>query len=169
MRFFTLDGQVVSGPSPYEIATPWAGADIDDLQFAQTADVCYVTHKSYLSQKLERHSETNWTIVPVPLQDGPYQDIVTDGSTITPSGTGNVVPTMTSNTTPSGVAAASEEHTVGPNGFAWNAFDGEPEYRMELHIPSKPDAAIYVRFSEDCYGMLYPGDKRNRLPLGCQL
>jgi hypothetical protein len=116
---------VFSGPSPYEISTPWAGVDIGELQFAQTADVCYVTHKSYPTQKLERHSETNWTIVPVPLQDGPYQDIITDGSTITPSGTGNIVPVMTSNTTPSGVAAASEEHAVGPNGFAWNAFDGD--------------------------------------------
>jgi hypothetical protein len=124
MRFFTLDGQVQSGGSPYEIATPWTAADLADLQFAQTADVCYVTHKNYPAQKLERFAETNWTIVPVAFQDGPYQDIIADGTTLMPGGTGNIVPTMTSDSAPSGVASASKEVAAGPNGFAWNAFDG---------------------------------------------
>ena len=123
IRFFTLGGRVMSGPDPYEIASPWAEADVKDLQFVQEGDVVYVTHANYAPRKIIRNSELNWSIELVTFEDGPYLDIVRDGTTITPSGTGNAVPTMTTNTAPSGTASADSEASGKE---AYKAFDGNP-------------------------------------------
>lgn len=107
IRFYANGGQVQLSGAPYEIASPWAAADVKDLQFVQEGDVVYVTHKSYAPRKLQRFAETNWTISLVTFEDGPYQEIVKDGTSISPNGLGHLVPIMTSNTAPSGVASDS--------------------------------------------------------------
>lgn len=81
MRFFTNHAQVVSGPA-YEIVTPWAVADLTDsdgafaLSFEQSNDVIYIAHSGglYPLQKLQRFGNTNWTVTPVTLIGGPFQD-----------------------------------------------------------------------------------------------
>lgn len=62
MRFFKDGGVILSGGSPYEVVTPYPSADIDDVVFAQEADVMYLTHVNHPIQKLARYAETNWTI-----------------------------------------------------------------------------------------------------------
>lgn len=121
-RFFTLGGPVMSGMSPYEIVTPWPSADLHELQFEQEGDVIYVTHRIHAPRKLERFGETNWTITEPDIEDGPYLTIISDGTTLAPNLTGNIIPLMTSATAPSGVASASG-NTIGYP--AWQAFDGE--------------------------------------------
>lgn len=82
VRFYTSHAQVLSGMSAYEISAPWAVADLtaDDgtfqLTFEQSNDVIYIAHGSgtYPLQKLQRFSNTNWTITPVVLQNGPFND-----------------------------------------------------------------------------------------------
>lgn len=48
----------------YSIATPWPEGDVFKLNYAQSADVMYITHgeSGYAEQKLSRIGETNWTI-----------------------------------------------------------------------------------------------------------
>lgn len=120
-RFWALSGQVLSGGTPYEVVTPWLADDLDELQFAQSGDVIYVTHTRYEPQKLSRFGETNWTCAGVELLDGPYQEINTTATVLTPSATGDLVPSMTSATLPSGTASASTEHSA--TYAAWKAFD----------------------------------------------
>lgn len=82
MRVYTL-GAIVG--APYEKATPWAEADLFDLNYAQSADVLIVVHPSYDVREIARVTDTNWTITSLSL--GPT--IGTPANPVaTPSGAG---------------------------------------------------------------------------------
>ena len=92
IRFYTNHGIVLSGGLPYEIATPYAAADLTAadgtfaLDYVQSGDVIYLTHGSYPVQKLSRFGNTNWTIAAVSFTNGPFKDQNVDQSiTVTPS------------------------------------------------------------------------------------
>lgn len=46
----------------YEVKTPYREADLEELQYAQNADVMYITHRSYEPRKLTRTSDTSWSL-----------------------------------------------------------------------------------------------------------
>lgn len=46
----------------YEIATPYAVADLPNLKFVQSADVMTLTHKSYALRELSRTDHDAWTL-----------------------------------------------------------------------------------------------------------
>jgi hypothetical protein len=48
--------------SIYEIISPYAIADVPEVEYAQNADVMYLVHRGYAPRKLVRTSDTNWTI-----------------------------------------------------------------------------------------------------------
>lgn len=80
----------------YTLVTPYAEADLFDLQFAQSADVLYVAHRSYASRKITRTADDAWTITEIDFLDGPYLREQTT-ITITPSAvTGSVTLTASS-------------------------------------------------------------------------
>lgn len=91
VRFFTLDGQLISGGSPYEVATPYAEADLPLLRFTQSADTLYITHPNYPPRKLQRFAATNWQLNPISFIDGPYLPTNVTSTTITPSATVNSI------------------------------------------------------------------------------
>jgi hypothetical protein len=99
-----------------EVATPYLEADLFDLQFVQSADQMWITHKNHLPQVLTRTAHTTWTLAEFVFLDGPYDDINTSATTLTPAETGAVHPDMTSDTLPTGTAASSA-------GTAYLAFD----------------------------------------------
>lgn len=47
--------------SPYQIATPYAVADLPALKYTQSADVVTIAHPSYPPQELERTGDTAWS------------------------------------------------------------------------------------------------------------
>ncbi len=47
----------------YEVATPWSGADLFALNYAQSADVLTVVHPDYPAYDIRRLGQTNWQIV----------------------------------------------------------------------------------------------------------
>lgn len=79
LRFCTNHGQVLSGGSPYEIATPYSSADLTDsngtfkLSMVQSGDIIYIAHPSYPTQALSRLGNTNWTIAAAALTNGPFK------------------------------------------------------------------------------------------------
>jgi hypothetical protein len=89
VRFYTLGGQLLSGATPYEIATPYTTADLADLSFTQSADVLYIAHRNYKPRKLSRVGPTNWTLTAITTKDGPYGPFNTilglGATTLTPS------------------------------------------------------------------------------------
>jgi hypothetical protein len=99
IRFFTNDGQLMNGGTPYEISTPYAANDLQTLYFTQSADTLYIAHPSYAPRKLLRLGALNWSLATISFLDGPY--LLTNGTatTLTPSAnTGSVTVTASSTT-----------------------------------------------------------------------
>jgi hypothetical protein len=116
VRFFALRGVV---GAPYEIAHPWAAADIARLSFSQFNDVAYFAHPSYAQRTLTRSADTNWAFAEQVFKDGPYLPPDPQGTTLTPASYGAAHNRMTGLTTPSDTVASS----TGAAG-AWEVFDG---------------------------------------------
>lgn len=71
-----------------EIVSPYTEAQLFDIQFAQSADVLFTTHIEVQQQKVQRFSDTSWTITPITTVGGPYQPVNLDDTlTLTPSAT----------------------------------------------------------------------------------
>lgn len=78
-----------------EVVTPWATADLDQLQFTQSADVLYVTHPNYAPYAIARTGHTSWTCTALTFTEGPFLDDNPDSTTIAVSGTLTVGGTVT--------------------------------------------------------------------------
>jgi hypothetical protein len=53
---------------PYEIASPYAAADLAELTFVQSADVMTICHPSYAPRELSRLANDNWTLEVIAFQ-----------------------------------------------------------------------------------------------------
>lgn len=68
----------------YQIATPYHAADLTDatgrclLSFYQSEDVIYIAHPLYPLQILSRLANSNWTIAPATIVNGPFQTLNTN-------------------------------------------------------------------------------------------
>lgn len=98
IRFYKDGGIIESSPSvPYEISTPYAHTDVEDLHFAQSADVIYLAHPSYAPYKLGRTGHTAWTLTEVTFDWPPFNDVNETATTFTASAsTGSI--TITAST-----------------------------------------------------------------------
>lgn len=90
-----------------EVASPYLEADLFELQFVQSADQMWVSHRSYPLKVLTRTAHTSWTLDAYEIEDGPYDDINDTVTSLTPASYGSATPLMTSNTAPSGTASDS--------------------------------------------------------------
>lgn len=74
-------GALVGGETPFELATPFTEAMLDDMQFQQSADVIYITTGGAMPiQQLRRFALDNWTVGPVTFKRGPFMPLNTDAS-----------------------------------------------------------------------------------------
>lgn len=83
MRVYKDGGQVVyssggSAGSPFELATPWTEADLDDINYTQSADVLTVVHPSYAPRQISRTAHDAWTISTFVNTKGPFQEVNVD-------------------------------------------------------------------------------------------
>lgn len=62
MRFFRDQGQILSGMSPYEIAAPYAEAELWQINFVHSNDTMYLVHPSHKPRTLTRTGHTSWTL-----------------------------------------------------------------------------------------------------------
>ena len=98
-RVYKDGGIVVSGGNPVEFSTPYTTAQLDQIKFAQTADVMYIAHPSHAPRKLTRTSHTAWTINEVVLQRGAMLDQNLTTTTLTANNrTGTITITASANT-----------------------------------------------------------------------
>lgn len=61
-RFHTQGGTVLNGGTPYEVANPYAEADLFDIHYVQSADVLTLVHPNYEPRELRRLGATNWQL-----------------------------------------------------------------------------------------------------------
>lgn len=62
---FHIGGATLLDPAtnlPYQISSPYQGADLFDLHYTQSADVITITHPSYATHELKRLGATNWEL-----------------------------------------------------------------------------------------------------------
>lgn len=97
VRFYTNDGQLLSGGLPYELVTPYTAAQLQELAFVQSADVLYIVHKNTRPRKLIRNGPVSWTLSTVDNYDGPYIAANTTNTTMDWSAmSGTITITVTS-------------------------------------------------------------------------
>ena len=72
IRFYTNGGQVQSSGSAYEITTTYTHSQVNELQFAQNADVMWIVHPSHKPRKLTRLAHASWTIADEIFKKGPF-------------------------------------------------------------------------------------------------
>ena len=105
INFFTGDGVLLNGGSPFTLTNPFTLSQSKELSFAQTGDLLYITHKEVGIYKISRVAADNFTIIQFKPVDGPFQDANTDeneslqvesvnSSTVKISPTGLATPTF---------------------------------------------------------------------------
>ncbi|MBW6637194.1 hypothetical protein KXT41_25175, partial [Salmonella enterica subsp. enterica serovar Weltevreden] len=62
----------------YELAMPYAEADLFRIKFTQSADVLTLVHPAYPPKELRRYAHDNWQIVDITTKNGPFEDINVD-------------------------------------------------------------------------------------------
>ena len=72
----------------YTITSPYLEAELFDIKFAQSADVMYITHPNHEVEKLSRTGHTSWTLTDVDFTNGPFIDVNTTSTTLTPASAG---------------------------------------------------------------------------------
>jgi hypothetical protein len=65
IRFYTNGGQLLNAGLTYEIASPYAEADLYALNYTQSADVMTIVHPNYAPMELKRFGPTNWTLTAI--------------------------------------------------------------------------------------------------------
>jgi len=80
IRFYTNGGQVQSGGATYEITTTYLHTEVNELQFAQNADVMWIVHPSHKPRKLTRLDHDSWTIADEVFKQGPFLPVNQDES-----------------------------------------------------------------------------------------
>lgn len=74
-----------------ELTTPWTTDDLPYVRYDQSADVIIVTCYGLATKRIERRSETSWSLVDYKTSDGPFLVTTDDTISITPSAlTGDV-------------------------------------------------------------------------------
>jgi hypothetical protein len=68
----TVDGVRYLSNESLELVSPYPASVVDELRWAQSADVKYIFHDDYAPYKLERRGDTSWSLVKAFFTDGPY-------------------------------------------------------------------------------------------------
>lgn len=90
----------------YHVPCVYTETQRRSLRFVQSVDVLYLL-SSTRPRKLSRYGDYDWRLENINFVDGPYMPINETSTYMTPNGTGNVIPNMTSDTAPSGTAFAA--------------------------------------------------------------
>lgn len=111
---FELVGEDGSGYTAYttggtaepqvELVTPYTTGDVDALRYTQSGDVMFLAVRARAPREVRRLSATAWETVEFDFLDGPYDDVNTTTTTLTPAAT-----------TGSGIAVTASA-TTGING-----------------------------------------------------
>lgn len=86
-RFFTNGGRIETAPNvAYEVATPYAAADVPALSMQQSYDRLYIDHAAYAPGALTRTSPTTFVHAASVFTGGPFQDVnIDEAVTVTAS------------------------------------------------------------------------------------
>jgi hypothetical protein len=144
IRFHTNGKTLLNaaGTAIYEIATPYAEADLFDLHYVQSADVMTIVHPNYPPMELRRLGAANWTLTTISFVSsmtapGTPTAVDTRGTTGTPNfvSYSYCVTSLSSigeESLPSPVASCTNDITLAGNfnTVTWPAVAGAPRYNV---------------------------------------
>lgn len=88
--------QVDLTAAPYELASPYAENELFEIQYAQTADVMFITHPNHPVRVLTRSGHTNWSFAEFEFTNGPFAEYNFDDSHTLTASTETGTATLTS-------------------------------------------------------------------------
>lgn len=77
-RFSTNYAQLMAGAAPYEIATPYTSAQVENITFAQSNDIMFLCCEGHKYARLARTSASTFALSDFNTFDGPYEDMNPD-------------------------------------------------------------------------------------------
>lgn len=80
-----VDSVAVESAGVMELPSPWAEDDLGALRYDQSGDVIFVACNGYQQHRIERRSDTSWSIVAYEPEDGPFRGINLGPITLEPS------------------------------------------------------------------------------------
>lgn len=92
---FELDDVSIIDDAAVSVDTPYAESELFDVDGPQSADVLYLYHGSHPTYRLSRFGHTSWSMEEVAWRDGPYLDMNTSSTTLTPGATTGTSVTVT--------------------------------------------------------------------------
>lgn len=158
IRFYSDNGIVTSGGSPYEIVSPYLASEVFDIKYVQRGDIMYLSHPNHRPQKITRFGTTNWTISDVDNLFGPVRDRPSD-QTVTmqcSSSTGTITVTASSATFDADMVGG-----VWSFGNATNSFSPYAEWEQLTAY----GAGVFVFNGDRLYKTTSGGTSGNRPPL----
>lgn len=100
IRFYRKRAAILSGGTPYQVATPYLATEIGALAFTADLQNLYIWSGSHAPQVLTwGGSDTSWTLAAATLEDGPYFDPIGSITTLTPASAGATSATLNANNT----------------------------------------------------------------------
>lgn len=96
MRFYKDDGVILgSGSTVYEIVTPYNDEHAHELNFTQSADLLYITHRAYHPKVLARTDHAAWTLSDFDFSGGPFLPVNITTATLAASAKTGTAITLT--------------------------------------------------------------------------
>lgn len=93
-RAVFVDSVNVEAAGPMTIPAPWGTDDLRSIRFDQSGDVLFVACNNFLQRRIERRSDTSWSLVWYLSDNGPYlKENATETTIAVSAVTGNI--TMT--------------------------------------------------------------------------
>jgi len=139
-RFHTDGGTLMNAGVPYEIANPFAEADLFDIHYVQSADVMTLVHPNHAPRELRRLGATNWQLVSINFASSiaaPTGVAVSSAGFTTAKYTYNYVVTavaddaISESAPSSAVSVSSNLYETGcTNTVTWSAVTGASRYNV---------------------------------------
>lgn len=86
IRFYKDDGIIVgAGSAIYEIVSPYSQLHVHELNFTQSADLIYITHRNYPIYVLARADHASWSLPKFSFVGGPFLPTNLTATTLTAS------------------------------------------------------------------------------------
>lgn len=86
IRFYRNGGQIQSGGSAVEVTTEYTEDELFELNFTQSADTLYISHKNHPPAKLTRSSHVVWTLTDISFTASPFTETAIAGAADNGSG-----------------------------------------------------------------------------------
>jgi hypothetical protein len=133
-RDVIVDSIQIEGSGTFDMAAPWAAADLSKIRYHQSGDIVFIACDGYQQRKIERRANNSWSLVVYESDDGPFVTSGTQSISLTTSvyeGNGTLT-------------ASGPLFQTSDTGKMFRIFSGGQTYRARLGAAGAVSGAIRV-------------------------